>query len=181
MHDGLIIGEYDRIVAERSAVLANVSPAHRWRIRGVRRRPMPAKTHIITVDCRKPEERTVETTAIIVSLPIAAVVRPFRAHPEMPPTRWHIIRAVADAWGVTVDDLCSPKRHRVFAYPRYAAMAMLQERLGWSSPKIGKLLGGRDHSTVITGIKRAKGLRETCPNWRHRYEAAHIALAGGVK
>lgn len=156
------IGEYARIVAQRNAILANVSPALRKRLLGKRRRLVPPTV-------------APKATALTAS--------PLKAQPgrhEMPLDCWAIINAVADAWGVSVDDLRAPKRDRRFAYPRFAAQLLIRERNGWSTPKIGKLFGGRDHSTVMAAVKRAKGLRETLPCYRNRYEAAQIALAGGV-
>lgn len=166
------IGEYARIVAERDMVLANVSPATRRKLLG---RPCffrpVAKTHRIVVNC-KTKERTVEGAA---PPPSAAVVNPFRPRSS----KSAILYAVAEAWGVEVADLRSPSRCREIAWPRFAAMSFLQQ-LGWTTTRIGKLFSGRDHSSVVHGLQRAKGLRRDFPNYRHRYEAAHIALAGGV-
>lgn len=176
------LGYRDELISKRNAILANVSPAHRWRILGVRRRSfLPPVAHVITVDCSKPLERKVE--AIVVKRPVAVKVNPFiplAVTPETPRLCRQILRAVAEAWGITVYDLCSPRRLRKFAWPRFAAMALLYSLPNWSTVMVGKQLGGRDHTTILSGVTRAKELRASDLNWRHRYEAAHIALAGGI-
>lgn len=175
------IGHLDALIAERKAILANVAPRHRWRILGVKRRALlPPVTHEITVDCSRPEERRVE---VVVARPPRPKVRPPAPHRVTIVPReatFRILAAVADAFGVTPGDLYGPSRKRSCSWPRFAAMDLLYAQDGWSTVMVGKQLGGRDHTTVLTGIKRAKGLRATFADYRNRYEAAHIALAGGV-
>jgi hypothetical protein len=67
-----------------------------------------------------------------------------------------ILKAVTKKFKVTVSDLEDPCRESRFVIPRYIAMAILR---GDSAalrpyPAIGRLLGNRDHTTVICGIKR---------------------------
>lgn len=180
------IGYRDQLVAQRAAILANVSPAARWRILGVRRWRQPAKAHVITIDLRKPEERTIE--AIVIQPPTVPTRNPFRPRPaknEMPRACWRILDAVAVAWQVTVDDLRGPRRHWKFAHPRFAAMLLIRESVEWSTPTIGKMFGGRDHSTVVAAIKRAKVLFDADRDYRDRYHAALASLdgepAGGIR
>lgn len=52
-------------------------------------------------------------------------------------------------------DLVSSARFGFLLKPRFAMYKALQLR-GWSTPKIGRFIGGRDHSTVCHGIKRAE-------------------------
>lgn len=175
------IGHRDALIAERKAILANVAPRHRWRILGVKRRAiLPPVTHAITVDCSRPEERRVEV--VIARPPRPKIKPPAPSRVTIVPraATLRILAAVADAFGVTVGDLCSPSRRRPYSWPRFAAMDLLYAQPGWSTVMVGKQIGGRDHTTVLAGIKRAKGLRATFPDYRHRYEAAHIALNGGM-
>ncbi len=60
-----------------------------------------------------------------------------------------IQEAVSDRFGMTVAELCSPKRSQSIAYPRQVAMYLSRELTDASLPKIGKEFGGRDHTTVI--------------------------------
>jgi chromosomal replication initiator protein len=57
--------------------------------------------------------------------------------------------AVSDRFGLTVPELCSPRRSQAVAYPRQVAMYLSRELTDASLPKIGKAFGGRDHTTVI--------------------------------
>jgi chromosomal replication initiator protein len=69
-----------------------------------------------------------------------------------------VIEAVADAYeGIGVDDLLGQNRAAKIAVPRQLAMYILSEFNKVSSPQIGDLLGGRDHTTVLYGIKKVAG------------------------
>ena len=71
-----------------------------------------------------------------------------------PKTDWKAdLRELADFYGLTVDDITGKSRRKHIIPARHHAMAMLRQR-GWSYPEIGRKLGGRDHSTVIHGIKK---------------------------
>lgn len=65
-----------------------------------------------------------------------------------------VIAAVADRHSLTVADLKSTSRVRGIAWPRQEAMWELRQTGLWSLPQIGYFLGGRDHTTVIFGIRR---------------------------
>jgi chromosomal replication initiator protein len=60
-----------------------------------------------------------------------------------------IQETVSDRFGLSVSELCSPKRSQAVAYPRQVAMYLSRELTDSSLPKIGKEFGGRDHTTVI--------------------------------
>ena len=60
-----------------------------------------------------------------------------------------IQEVVADAFGLTVEELCSQRRSQDVAYPRHIAMYLCRELTDASLPKIGKAFGGRDHTTVL--------------------------------
>ena len=60
-----------------------------------------------------------------------------------------IQEAVSQRFGVTLDELVSPRRSQAVAYPRQVAMYLSRELTDASLPMIGKQFGGRDHTTVI--------------------------------
>jgi chromosomal replication initiator protein len=60
-----------------------------------------------------------------------------------------IQEAVSLRFGVTLDELVSPRRSQAVAYPRQVAMYLSRELTDASLPKIGREFGGRDHTTVI--------------------------------
>ena len=72
-----------------------------------------------------------------------------------------IQEAVTQRFGVTHDELVSPRRSQAVAYPRQVAMYLSRELTDSSLPKIGKQFGGRDHTTVIHATSKiARLIRE---------------------
>jgi chromosomal replication initiator protein len=65
-----------------------------------------------------------------------------------------IRKRVAEEWRVTVDALMSKKRTKELTGPRQVAMYLIRELLEVPLVEIGKLFGGRDHSTVIHSINK---------------------------
>ena len=57
--------------------------------------------------------------------------------------------AVAFRWGLTAGDFTSPRRFRRIAHPRQVAMYLCRELTESSYPLIGRVFGGRDHTTVL--------------------------------
>jgi len=60
-----------------------------------------------------------------------------------------IQQAISERFGVTLEELVSPRRSQAVAYPRQVAMYLSRELTDSSLPKIGKEFGGRDHTTVM--------------------------------
>jgi chromosomal replication initiator protein len=65
-----------------------------------------------------------------------------------------IQEAVSERFGVTLDELVSPRRSQSVAYPRQVAMYLSRELTDSSLPKIGKEFGGRDHTTVMHATQK---------------------------
>lgn len=69
------------------------------------------------------------------------------------------LRAVSDMTGIAVDILIDPThRHRArhITRPRQMVMILLRDHNPqiYSLPRIGQILGGRDHTTVRCGLNR---------------------------
>lgn len=90
--------------------------------------------------------------------------------PAITPDRIQV--AVARQWNVTVDGLRSKTRTKVLTVPRQAAMLLCRELLGLQLIEIGKLFGGRDHSTVIHSLERASDHYTTDSDFQQRFESA---------
>jgi chromosomal replication initiator protein len=73
----------------------------------------------------------------------------------------NIQRIVAEYYKIKVADLLSKRRSRSVARPRQVAMALSKELTNHSLPEIGNAFGGRDHTTVLHGVRKIKELRET--------------------
>lgn len=80
--------------------------------------------------------------------------------PHRPPSLQEIVRAVAQFYGVSVEDLKSPRRGKAVALPRQVAMYVAREETDASLLEIGKALGGRDHSTILYGYEKISSLAE---------------------
>lgn len=74
---------------------------------------------------------------------------------NVPPNK--ILEAVAAEENIDINELLGQNRSAKVAVPRQMAMYILDKFNDISSPQIGELLGGRDHSTVLYGIKKIAG------------------------
>ena len=88
-----------------------------------------------------------------------------------------IQRAVADEWGISVDGLTSKRRTRDLTVPRQVAMYLIRELLDEPLIRVGKLFGGRDHTTVIHSIRKVERNLEEDPAFRDRVEALRAGLS----
>ena len=69
-----------------------------------------------------------------------------------------ILGAVCDFFNLSQKDLTGPKRQKELVLPRHMVMYILSEELNMTVEKIGQILGGRDHTTVMHGRDRIKQL-----------------------
>ena len=70
-----------------------------------------------------------------------------------------IQRRVSEHYNIRLSDLIGPKRLRTFARPRQIAMYLSKQLTSRSLPEIGRRFGGRDHTTVIHGVRRIEELK----------------------
>jgi chromosomal replication initiator protein len=71
-----------------------------------------------------------------------------------------IQRKVADHYNIRISDLVGPRRLRSLARPRQVAMWLCKSMTSRSLPEIGRRFGGRDHTTVMHGVRRIDELRK---------------------
>jgi chromosomal replication initiator protein len=83
---------------------------------------------------------------------------------------------VAEHYGLSVADLVGPGRARAVARPRQMAMYLSKTLTERSLPEIGRSLGGRDHTTVMHGVRRIEALRGTDDRIARDLEALRRAL-----
>jgi chromosomal replication initiator protein len=93
-----------------------------------------------------------------------------------------VIGAVAERFGLGVDQLLGRDRSRDVALPRQIAMYLIREETDTSLPKIGQMLGGRDHTTILYGADKISELIETDGTLRREVMAIREQLyrAAGV-
>lgn len=95
-------------------------------------------------------------------------------HPEpinllAAPSAKLLVRLAARHWGVRADLLVGRSRDSLVVAARHHAMWLIRSHTSLSLPAIGRLFGGRDHATVLSGIashhKRQSGERPSPFVW----------------
>ncbi len=72
-----------------------------------------------------------------------------------------IQRKVSEHYNIRLSDMIGPKRVRNYARPRQMAMYLAKHMTSRSLPEIGRRFGGRDHTTVMHGVRRIEELKAT--------------------
>ncbi|THH35363.1 chromosomal replication initiator protein DnaA [Aliishimia ponticola] len=71
-----------------------------------------------------------------------------------------IQRKVSEHYNIRLSDMIGPKRLRSYARPRQVAMYLCKQLTSRSLPEIGRRFGGRDHTTVMHGVRRIEELKQ---------------------
>jgi chromosomal replication initiator protein len=100
------------------------------------------------------------------------------SHRPDPTSVEDIQRAVCGHFRLTNADLLSKDRHRSVAFARQVAMYLCRQRLKCSFPELGRAFGNRDHTTVMSAVRRMEALRNTDPQVAAHLEAIERRLAG---
>lgn len=87
-----------------------------------------------------------------------------------------VIAAVAEQTGTSEEMLRGVRRDRKTALARRIAMYLLREESRLPSTRVGELLGGKDHSTVLYAQKRFEEQIETDPALRQDLNAIRQAI-----
>ena len=75
-----------------------------------------------------------------------------------------IQKVIAAHFNIKIVDMKSKKRTKTLVFPRQMAMYLCREVLKLSFPEIGRLFGGKDHSTVIYACNVIEKQKEKDPN-----------------
>jgi chromosomal replication initiator protein len=102
---------------------------------------------------------------------------------SVPPQRQEVVsvediqRAVCSHFRLSSSDLLSKDRHKSVAFARQVAMYLCRQRLKCSFPELGRAFGNRDHTTVMSAVRRieAQALRD--PQVKAHLEAIEQRLA----
>lgn len=87
---------------------------------------------------------------------------------EITPTL--IINVVAEHFGVKPEDITSKRRNSEYVQPRQVVMYLCSKYTNNSLASIGKILGKKDHTTVIHGIKKITAELEISEELRNKVE-----------
>jgi phage tail sheath protein FI len=67
-----------------------------------------------------------------------------------------IFSEVGRLYGVKLPQMFGPRRYRSIAWPRQVACYLASELTEASLPQIGRVCGGRDHTTILHAIRRVE-------------------------
>ncbi|MBL8711885.1 MAG: chromosomal replication initiator protein DnaA [Alphaproteobacteria bacterium] len=88
-----------------------------------------------------------------------------------------IQRKVCEHYGIRLADMHSPRRARPVARPRQLAMYLCKQLTTHSLPEIGRKFGGRDHTTIIHGVRKIEELLADDAMLRADLESLKKAIA----
>ena len=71
-----------------------------------------------------------------------------------------IQRQVSEHYHIRLSELIGPTRVRTIARPRQVAMYLCKQLTTRSLPEIGRRFGGRDHTTIMHGVRKIESLRQ---------------------
>jgi len=92
-----------------------------------------------------------------------------------------IQRAVCHHFRVRSTDLVSKDRHKTVAFARHVAMYLCKSRLKCSFPELGRAFGNRDHTTVMSAVRKIEHQKDSDPEVRAHIEAIERKLAAGTE
>jgi chromosomal replication initiator protein len=85
-------------------------------------------------------------------------------------------RVVCHHFKLRSGELLSKDRHKSIAFARHVAMYLCKQRLKCSFPELGRAFGNRDHTTVMSAVRKVEQLRGTDPEVRAHIEALERKL-----
>jgi len=115
-----------------------------------------------------------------ITLELAEEVLQHYVNPEvdqMTPER--ILLMVGERFGVNGEALCGPRRTRTVALPRQVAMYLTRQLTELSLVEIGRMFGGRDHTTVMYACDKVGGLIARDEAFAERINGLISTLASG--
>ena len=88
-----------------------------------------------------------------------------------------IQRAVCTHFKLTQQELLSKDRHKSVAFARQVAMYLCRQRLKCSFPELGRAFGNRDHTTVMSAVRRVEERMQNDPQVTAHLKAIEERLA----
>jgi chromosomal replication initiator protein len=88
-----------------------------------------------------------------------------------------IQRAVCGHFRLSSSELLSKDRHKSVAFARQVAMYLCRQRLKCSFPELGRHFGNRDHTTVMSAVRRIEEQAQKDPEVKAHLEAIERRLA----
>ncbi|QYO63927.1 helix-turn-helix domain-containing protein [Leptolyngbya sp. 7M] len=112
---------------------------------------------------------------------IAPVLNPPSNQVEASPET--VMNAVAETYGVSIEDLKSASRRREISVARQICMYLMRQHTDLSLPKIGEVFGGKDHTTVLYSCEKIAQQKEADPELARnlRQLSDRISLSNSVQ
>ena len=88
-----------------------------------------------------------------------------------------IIKVVSTFFNLRPQDIKGHRRHKQVTTPRQISMYLCRKQLKLSYPDIGSHFGGKDHSTVISSVRKVDQLMEKDPSFRGLIESIETRLS----
>lgn len=85
-------------------------------------------------------------------------------------TAERIIDIVARQYGTAPEEITGKKRSQQIALPRQVAMYICRQMTPLSTPSIGRIFGGRDHTTVLHGCEKVSEAMEADFSFKKKVE-----------
>lgn len=121
--------------------------------------PVVEPEPVVTVETAK-----VETLDEFIELPNFLPVRRSELSASFKPAPRHlVIETIADHFGIGIIDIKGECRSSNIVVPRQISYWLLRDLLNMSLPQIGMFLGGRDHTSALSGIRKVQRLRNADP------------------
>jgi chromosomal replication initiator protein len=109
----------------------------------------------------------------------ATTTSPYRVMPRpqsRDPFVAEVLAAVADEFGLSEKAMMAPSRGYDVWKPRMAAMYYARLLTGCSLPELGRIFGGRSHTTVLRAFRRCRDLIERDEQWALRMDRLLVRL-----
>jgi chromosomal replication initiator protein len=98
---------------------------------------------------------------------VRELITSFNASSKKNLTAKNLLETVAGYFDLPIPDLLGKCREKRLAFPRQIIMYLMREELRSSYPTIGRLMGGRDHTTAIHAYSKISGDLQEDEKLRH--------------
>ena len=124
-------------------------------------------------------EAEVSGGSITMDLAQTALTRLFAVREARQITPELIVTAVAGYYSLDESDMYSKKRSREISDARQIAMYLMRDMTQLSTTAVGKVFGGRDHTTVMHGCEKVAESMKTDQRLRQDVEKLKTEIMGG--
>lgn len=129
------------------------------------RKPLPPR--IVAIQDQTPEPTPVEVVHVapVEDIHVENFAIPDEPAPQHYPSIAAIMAAVCKKYEVAKIDLISARRHMKIVLPRQIVMFLARTMTLHTLPAIGMQLGGRDHTTILHGVRKVTERRTVSPEF----------------